>query len=271
MFQRINSIIDKYITKYTKDLELAYANTYTCESAITTTIIPKEDDYQSNVKDLELIPYGEVIILFTDIKNATGILGICEEEKILKVYSYYINYSSKLLGEILTIFKGRIIESTGDGNYSLIYKINNIEKILDNKNNGIIRKFLRRIIEEKNKEEFYKNMSDKEYLAILDSNEQNYILEMIENISSLDEKLRTLFFIIFASFNSKINKIDLLEKHNIKFATRIGCKIGLCQITNIEVKGHINQEKLIGSVVHKAAHQASGKKDIEKPNSQAEV
>lgn len=34
---------------------------------------------------------------------------------------------------------------------------------------------------------------------------------------------------------------------------------GNCKISRINIPNHILQDKLIGSIVHKAAHQASGK------------
>lgn len=263
MFSNIEYIVNKYISKYKNSLELL-----THESSNENYNTITKIDNQSNIKDLELFDYDEVIILFTDIKNSTQILETCEKKSILNVYSNYINFSSKLLGEIITIFKGRIIESTGDGNYSIINLTkNDFNEIVYNRKSNISRKTLRILLDEISEETFYKDMKNKTYLDIFDINEKNYILEKLEYISSIDDKLRTLFFIIFAKFNREINKIDLLEKHNIKFATRIGCKIGSCQITNIMVNGHINQDKLIGTVAHKAAHQASGKK----LNMQAEV
>lgn len=263
MFSKIEYIIEKYIKNYINSLELL-----THESSNENYNTITKINNQSDIKDLELANYGNVIVLFTDIKNSTQILETCEKKSILFVYSNYINFSSKLLGEIITIFKGRIIESTGDGNYSIINLTKeDFDEILNTNKNKFVKKRLKEIINEMSEEKFYKDMKNKTYLDIFDENEQNYILDRIEIISSLDEKLRTLFFTIFAKFNSEINKLDILEEHNIKFATRIGCKIGSCQITNIIVNGHINQDKLIGTVVHKAAHQANGKK----LNMQAEV
>lgn len=258
MFQRINYIIDKYIKKYINDLGLTEESANESYNSISN--IPKKDNYQLNVRDLKLSSYGKVIVLFTDIKNATSILETCEEKGMIHIYSNYLNYSSKLLGEIIDIFNGHIIESTGDGNYAIINSTNNdVDGILYNKNNQFVPIRTKVILNEIAEEKFYKDIANKIYLDIFDENEKNYILEKTKYISSIDEKLRTLFFLIYANFNIKINDIPLLKENNIKFATRIGCKIGSCQITNIEVKGHINQEKLIGSIVHKAAHQASGK------------
>lgn len=255
MFSKIEYIIEKYIKNYINSLELL-----THESSNENYNTITKINNRSDIKDLELANYGNVIVLFTDIKNSTQILETCEEKSILFVYSNYINFSSKLLGEIITIFKGRIIESTGDGNYSIINLTKeDFDEILDNRKNKFVKKRLKEIMDEISQGTFYKDMKNKTYLDIFDKKEQNYTLERLEFISPLDEKLRTLFFTIFAKFNSEINKIDILEEHNIKFATRIGCKIGSCQITNITVEQNINQEILIGSVVHKAAHQASGK------------
>lgn len=252
MFSRIENIIKNYIKNYIDSLEILTLESGNEDYTTTTKIL--------NINDLGLLNYGNVIVLFTDIKNSTQILETCEKNSILNVYTNYINFSSKLLGEILTNFNGRIIESTGDGNYSIINLTkDDFIKKLYNKNENIERKSLKILLDEMSKETFYKDIKNKTYLDIFDEKEQNYSLKELEDISSLDEKLRTLFFIIFAKFNIEINNIDLLKKYDIKFATRIGCKIGSCKITNITVDGHINQDKLIGTVVHKAAHQASGK------------
>lgn len=252
MFSRIENIIKKHIKNYIDSLEILTQESGNEAYTTTTKIL--------NINDLGLVNYGNVIVLFTDIKDSTQILETCEKNDILNVYSNYINFSSKLLGEILTNFNGRIIESTGDGNYSIINLTkDDFIKKLCNKNENIERKTLRILLDEMSKETFYKDIKNKTYLDIFNEKEQNYTLERLEFISPLDEKLRTLFFIIFAKFNIEINKIDLLKKYDIKFATRIGCKIGSCKITNITVDGHINQDKLIGTIVHNAAHQASGK------------
>ena len=253
MFSRIENIIKKHIKNYIDSLEILTQESGNEAYTTTTKIL--------NINDLGLVNYGNVIVLFTDIKDSTQILETCENNSILNVYSNYINFSSKLLGEIISLFKGRIIESTGDGIYSIIESTDSeIEEIFKYKYiKDVPYDRLARIIESNVESNFYEVMHDKTYLNIFSDSENTYILKKLEDISSIDEKLRTLFFIIFAKFNSKINNIDSLKKHNIKFATRIGCKIGSCKITNITVDGHINQDKLIGTVVHNAAHQASGK------------
>ena len=77
-----------------------------------------------------------------------------------------------------------------------------------------------------------------------------------------------MFFIINLQYHNSIHKLPVKYPINkklkslypdIKFATRVGCKFGNCKITRFEIDGHIKLDKLIGTIVNEAAHQATGK------------
>lgn len=249
MLTKIADIINKYSDLYKKQFKEEFIHESVIENFNTLTRLRGKDIFLNNKNQIKVEDFEKTIILFTDLKNSTNILKKCENNNIL-IYIAYMHYSTMLLAEILNLFNGNLIESTGDGTYSIIpnnqMSTNNAIDDIVIKNGSMIR----------TKSEVLK------YYSIFDIHERNYIFE--ENSSKINsfpypERIRTLFFLIFAIFNTNINEISQLKKLDIKFLTRIGCKIGSCKVTRLEIYQHISQDKLIGSIVHEAAHQASGK------------
>lgn len=157
----------------------------------------------------------------------------------------YIYYTSKLLADILDLLNGKIVEITGDGNYSIIKKIN-------------FNSFRFKI--------FYDGLDDlfvyfnikkdfKSYQSLFDELE----LFGLNDDTQKHKKLRQLIFCVFAVFNIEVNRKLKVYQYNFDFAMRVGCKEGNCKITRFDISNHIRQDKLIGSVVNQAAHQAMGK------------
>jgi len=236
---KIIKIINKYIEILSRKLDVLMDSIGLEEHTTITTLAPHDffEGEEGRLKD-----FGRPSILFNDLKNSKELLEELEKEGILYYYSYYMYYSSKMLAEILDLFDGKMIECTGDGNYSIFE-----EKAFS---------FTRQVSKE------YEYINERYYNTdILNDYLNNF--ERKENCflnyppSDTDERLRQLFFYIFALFNIEINKL-LPNDFDYKFLTRIGCATGECQIIRIE-NSHIKQDKLIGSVVHKSAHQASGK------------
>lgn len=249
MLKEISEIINKYSELYKKQFKEEIILESALENFNTLTRLSGKDIFQNNKNQIKFEDFEKTIILFTDLKNSTNILKKCENNNIL-IYIAYMHYSTMLLAEILNLFNGNLIESTGDGTYSIIpnnqMSMNNAIDDIVIKNGSMIRT----------------NSEVLKYYSIFDIHEMNYIFE--ENSSKINsfpypERIRTLFFLIFAIFNTNINEISQLKKLDIKFLTRIGCKIGSCKVTRLEIYQHISQDKLIGSIVHEAAHQASGK------------
>jgi hypothetical protein len=176
-----------------------------------------------------------------------------------------------MLGDILDILKGKMVECTGDGNYSIFLKneINNVDIIEKSK------RFFQDIEVNFGSDYFLKMQN---YILTFDTNEVKYLYPWMHDDwyfkelahiyfrrmvydyyeENIDKMLRVLFFYIFSIFNIEVNSM-LKNRMNNMFLTRIGCKQGLCKISRIDINGHIRQDKLIGSVVYEAAHQASGK------------
>ncbi|MCG3655061.1 hypothetical protein L5F28_11050 [Aliarcobacter butzleri] len=144
-----------------------------------------------------------------------------------------------------------MIECTGDGNYSIFLQ----EKIDIKK----IRKYSNDFID--NDLDFTALLN---YMDNFEYKEINFINLLVNNsfyrniILNNSQFIRLVFFTIFATFNIEINKY-LDSKITNPFLTRVGCMQGNCKISRINIPNHILQDKLIGSIVHKAAHQASGK------------
>jgi hypothetical protein len=238
----LNKLIDNYYNKF-KNLLYKERITEGVESIkyISTTEIVPPNYFDKNVyycdldKEIFYKEFENIYVIFNDIENSTKILKYCEESQNLCIYIGYIKYSSELLSEIINYFKGKIIEITGDGNYSIIEELNPT--------------LLLKLIE-------YNNL--KKELKILDT-----IFDKICFITGdsyyFKNIIRNLFLYIFNEFNYKIN--DLLQKNkiNIRFNMRFGCEYGNCKITNFKIGNYLKQDKLIGTIIHKAAHQAQNK------------
>jgi len=252
----IMKIIYKYIELYIQALKGQKEELSIRESFIThTEIVPKDffDDggvsYCKN-KDVLVKEFGSPIILFNDLKNSTYILEETELANEECVYITYIQYSSQMLADILDLINGSMIESTGDGNYSILFE----EKIDRSYIGQLIEGFItenKRIIT---------HQMFRDYLNGFDEKEVSFIKERTTFLAfinpSYSSTMRSFFFKIFATFNILINKKLPIKYH---FHTRIGCLQGKCKITRLRIDKHISQDKLIGSVVHAAAHQAGGK------------
>jgi len=232
---KIIKIINKYIEILSRKLDVLMDSIGLEEHTTITTLAPYDffEGEEGILKD-----FGRPSILFNDLKNSTKLLEELEKEGILYYYSYYMYYSSKMLAEILNLFDAKMIECTGDGNYSLFEK----------EHSRLLREYdyFEKIC--------YEEQEFKNYIDNFDKIEKKFINSPP---STFDEKSRQLFFYIFYLFNIEVNKC-LPSSFSNKFLTRVGCKTGNCKIMRIE-NSHIRQDKLIGSVVHKSAHQASGK------------
>jgi len=214
--------------------------------------------------------FGKPIILFNDLKSSTKLIEELECKGELCIYAIYMYYSSKMMGEILDILNGKMVECTGDGHYSVfledeidnadierksIHFFDYLEAYLDNNDNFIdIQNYIMTF-----------NFDEVKYISPwLFNNRENrryrYLnyRDRFDFEEKLSSEIRILFFYIFAIFNTEVN-LMLEDRVNNKFLTRIGCKQGLCKITRVDINGHIKQDKLIGAVVHHSAHQASGK------------
>jgi len=245
----------------------------------TTKIVPHDFFHDNNGENCStnvlFKDFKTPIILFNDLKSSTKLIEELESKGKLCIYTIYMYYSSQMMGKILDILNGKIVECTGDGHYSIFLedeidenKIKNESDIFFNK----LKKYKFRNYRCRNYR--CRNYIFRNYIINFDFNEIKYIYPCLfhhRNIRiytdfnflfhferELSNKIRVLFFYIFAVFNIEINLL-LENKINNKFLTRIGCKQGACKITRIIIDGHIKQDKLIGAVVHHAAHQSSGK------------
>lgn len=224
---------------------------------ITTTEIVSPDYFNSGKRICDTddkVFYKEfdnIYVIFNDIEKSTKILEYCEKNNLICLYIGYIKYSSELLAEILNYFDGKMVEITGDGNYSIIENLdkNLLYKLIDD-NYDLFKEF-RKIR--------YDCCCNYElHLQQLKCHEYIYNLKYL-NLNETKNIIRCLLLCVFNIFNFKINK--LLEKKHIKicFNTRIGCEYGSCKITRFIIGNYLKQDKLIGKIVHKAAHQAQGK------------
>lgn len=246
------------------------------EYITNTQIVPHDFFSDSNGKSLScdikknvlFKDFGTPIILFNDLKNSTKLIEELECKNELCIYTIYMYYSSKMLGDILDILNGKMVECTGDGNYSIF-----LEDEIDE--SDMIKKsihFFHDLEKSLYSDYFVKiqnyilsfDMDEVKYIYpwIIDWNHRMFMHYYFENVlyseKKIDNIMRILFFHIFAIFNIEVNTI-LENKINQKFLTRVGCKQGSCKVTRIDINSHIKQDKLIGNVVHQAAHQASGK------------
>lgn len=221
----IDFIINKYSEMYCNLFQKIDKEGLTSESAITVTNIVPHDFFNDEKalqmnKDIKYRQFGKVFILFNDLKDSTRILEKCEIRQKEYMYTGYIYYSTKLLAEVLDLLGGKIVEITGDGNYSIIEKTNF------------------------NKSKFI---------------ELNNELGKRIHLDIESEDLKLFIYGIFSKFNDKINKVLITEHYDFSFIMRVGCALGNCKITRFKIDGHVEQDKLIGSIVNKAAHQAMGK------------
>lgn len=248
---QLKNIINKYFRKYLELIEpIPRTKASLEERFITTTeLVPYnffEDATSKRCDDkLKYKDFGNPYIVFNDLKNSTEILKECETIGKESIYIGYIYYTSKILADVLDLLGGKIVEITGDGNYSIIdeskfrsFRFQTLYGELDSllSNFNVKRDF-----------KSYQSLFAKEELNGLNDDRKNY------------EKLRKLFFDIFSVFNIQVNKKLRMNRYNFEFAMRVGCKQGDCKITRFSIDKHIKQDKLIGSVVNKSAHQAIGK------------
>jgi hypothetical protein len=237
----IEKIIDSNFQEFKRKIsiiEFYYSN----ESHTTKTNLSKDSFTAYMVKEGDIYPFNNgknITVLFNDLKNSTKLIQDLLTKDKIEYYSNYMFYSSKMLSEILELFDGKMVESTGDGNYSIFESLRK-DRINDEYFEYKIR-------------HFYK-LEFQEYIKNFDEKEINFINYKADTD---DKKLRQLIFYIFFLFNEKVNKL-LYGDIKYKFLTRVGCATGECYITRIENE-HIKQDKLIGEVVHRASHQASGK------------
>jgi hypothetical protein len=259
--KKINSEIGFIIYKYVelilksfqdyKEKRILLDNYYITQTAIVSHDF--FDDKKSLLctdENILLREFNSPIILFNDLKNSTKVLEFFESLNLSCGYTAYIYYSSKMLGEILDLINGQMIECTGDGNYSIFIKENiNIQKILRFGND-----YISRDLDLSELKKYIDNFSNDEVAHF----KHLAICEYCRDNTSNSSYIRFLFFTIFATFNIEINKY-LDSKIKNPFLTRVGCMQGNCKISRINIPNHILQDKLIGSIVHKAAHQASGK------------
>lgn len=269
---RIAEIVYNYIKIFIDNLQKRKFETSLEEARYITTseIVPHNffDDgnggYSSCDYDHKVLSkdFGSPYILFNDLKNSTKLLEELESRNSLCIYSLYIYFSSQMLGEILDLFDANMVECTGDGNYSIFmvekFDIDNLKNLGTaffthfEKKSSISRLYYTEYIEN-----FHYDLPVP--LSFLNKYPQ-YRYSSHFPFGEPDEYIRSLFFHIFMLFNIEINKI-LIPYINLStpFLTRVGCVKGSCKITRIQVDNHIKQDKLIGTAIHRAAHQASGK------------
>ncbi len=243
MNENIVTLIKKYQTLYLDILDTRIEEgLLALEGSISQTILVPNDFFDKNSiscdRELKYRDFGETFIIFNDLKGSTEILRKCENLNKICLYTGYIFYSSKLLAEILDLLGGKIVEITGDGNYSIIQK----KDFNNEKYENMINKLRTFDIDEKELEKY-----------------ENLVTYYDDEINQKSNKLGLFIYFIFAIFNIGINKKLKSLSYDIEFATRVGCKFGNCKITRFEIDGHIKLDKLIGTIVNEAAHQATGK------------
>ena len=244
MNENIVTIIKKYQNLYLDILDTRIVEgLLTLEHHISQTALVPNDFFDNKSTPscdgkLKYKDFGETFILFNDLKGSTEILNKCEKLNNICIYTGYIFYSSKLLAEILDLLGGKIVEITGDGNYSIIQK----KDFNNEKYENMINKLRTFDIDEKELEKY-----------------ENLVTYYDDETNQKSNKLGLFIYYIFAIFNIGINKKLKSLYPDIKFATRVGCKFGNCKITRFEIAGHIRLDKLIGIIVNEAAHQATGK------------
>ena len=232
---------------------------------ITTTEIVPPDYFNSGKRMCDTddkVFYKEfdnIYVIFNDIEKSTKILEYCEKNNLICLYVSYIKYSSELLAEILNYFEGKMIEITGDGNYSIIENLNeHLLCKLVNDNYKNLFKEIKKIRYDCHFDcycnvKFYSRQVE-HCLYMEKCYSKSLPTEETKNI------IRCLLLCVFNIFNCKINKLLKKEYREICFNTRIGCEYGSCKITRFIIGNYLKQDKLIGKIVHKAAHQAQGKK-----------
>lgn len=251
MSSQLIKLVEKYLQLYFELIEPRPRTKMSLEERYVTTtdLVPNdffEDESSSKCnKDIIYRDFGNSYIIFNDLKNSTKLLD--ESEKLGKEYIYmgYIYYTSKLLADILDLLSGKIVEITGDGNYSIIKKID-------------FKSFRFKILYDKLDDLFvYFNVKKdfKSYQSLFDEFELNGL----DDDKQTHEQLRQFIFCIFTVFNIEVNRKLKVYQYNFDFAMRVGCKEGNCKITRFNIANHVRQDKLIGSVVNQAAHQAMGK------------
>ena len=263
----IEQIINKYAFKMISSLEIEIGRmlekTSLEESYITQTRLLPDSFFDngdtasicSNEKVI-LKKFGETIVIFNDLKDSTAIIEFLEKHNALCIYVAYIKYSSELLAEVLGIVDGKLVECTGDGNYSLVFKDKELFSILFFQSRKYIRSSS--ILNNTDYIAYNQKLGNLVEMEDIPSDELRTAI-LFRNNQKLQTVLRFIFYIIFAAFNIKINN-KLIEMGSVPlFYSRVGCAVGECFVSRLEIEKHILQDKLYGSIIHKAAHQASGK------------
>ena len=251
MSSQLIKLVEKYLQLYFELIESRPRAKMSLEERYVTTtgLVPNdffEDESSSKCnKDISYREFGNSYIIFNDLKNSTKLLAECEKLGKECIYMGYIYYTSKLLADILDLLNGKIVEITGDGNYSIIRQTDFKDfkfKVIYDELNDLFVHF--------NAKKYFKS-----YQRLFDELE----LFGLNDDTQKHEKLRQLIFCVFAVFNIEVNRKLKVYQYNFDFAMRVGCKKGDCKITRFDISNHIRQDKLIGSVVNQAAHQAMGK------------
>lgn len=256
-YENVGNIINKYIVIYVNKLKEIIDKRESgllreSVNYMTVTSIVPHDFFESGKNErcsdkLFMKDFNNPTILFTDLKDSTKILEKCESIGRTCIYTGYIYYSSCLLADILNLVNGKIIEITGDGTYSIIEEDN------DNKVDNVLRAFYNTFnLYEIDEDDLHK------YVGEL-SHDIYYELRRCKDAADRDIRFRNFIFCIFTKFNIEINKFLEANRINFSFFTRVGCKKGPCKITRFEIADHVRVDKLMGSTVNKAAHQAMGK------------
>lgn len=258
-YENVANIINEYIVIYVNKLkEIIHKResrllTESMNYMTVTSIVPHDffegGDIRKCDNKLIMKNFNNPTILFTDLKDSTEILEKCERIGRTCIYTGYIYYSSCLIADILNLVNGKIIEITGDGTYSIIEEENDDE--VDN----VLREFYSVFnLSKINEYDLYN------YIHLV--GELPYNLDQLmrcAKAANRDIRFRNFIFCIFTKFNIEINKFLEENSINFSFFTRVGCKKGPCKITRFKIDGHVHVDKLIGSTVNRAAHQAMGK------------
>ena len=140
MSSQLIKLVEKYLQLYFELIEPRPRTKMLLEERYVTTtdLVPndffKDESSSKCNKDIIYLDFGNSYIIFNDLKNSTKILTECERLEKKCIYISYIYYTSKLLADILDLMGGKIVEITGDGNYSIIrqndFKSYKFKKIL---------------------------------------------------------------------------------------------------------------------------------------------
>jgi len=236
MPNQLKKIINKYLHKYLELIKpIPSIKASLEERFITTTeLVPhdffKDADSRKCNGDLIFKTFGNPYIIFNDLKGSTKILKECESLGKECIYIGYINYTSRILADVLNLIGGKIVEITGDGNYSIVeestFKRFRFKTLYDELDDLFTDFNIRRYFKN------YQSLFAKEELDGLNDDKKNY------------EKLRQLVFCVFSVFNIQVNKKLKLNQYNFEFAMRVGCKQGDCKITRFSIGNDLDKSRI---------------------------